>query len=77
MLPQFQDATVNYILSKGVPANKLNLGIPLYGRSFTLEDKDLTALGSPAIGQGEKGKFTREDGFKAYYEVILILISIF
>ena len=30
---------------------------------------DAHAIGSPTDGPGEKGKFTKEDGYLAYYEV--------
>nr|ANC95002.1 putative chitinase 3 [Lygus hesperus] len=63
------DATIKFILSKGVPPTKLNLGIPLYGRSLELVDENDNKLGSPATGQGVGGKATREDGYIAYNEI--------
>uniref|UniRef100_A0A0A9WN37 chitinase n=1 Tax=Lygus hesperus TaxID=30085 RepID=A0A0A9WN37_LYGHE len=65
------DTTIKYILAKGVPPNKVNMGIPLYGRSFTLENENENTLGSPATGQGKQGKATREDGQLAYNEICI------
>ena len=65
------DWTVNYYLQKGAPANKLILGIPTYGRSYTLTSADDTDLDAPADGPGEQGEATREKGYLAYYEVRL------
>lgn len=45
------------------------LGIPTYGRSYTLFNSESTDLGSPADGPGEQGEATREKGYLAYYEV--------
>ena len=35
MTKQFKDWAVDYWLKKGCPRNKLNLGIPFYGKKFT------------------------------------------
>lgn len=45
------------------------LGIPTYGRSYTLYNPDATEIGSPADGPGEQGDATREKGYLAYYEI--------
>lgn len=66
----FQDATVKHYLELGADRNKLVLGIPTYGRSYTLFNPDATDIGSPADGPGEQGDATREKGYLAYYEVI-------
>ena len=47
------------------------LGIPTYGRSYTLFNPDAVEIGSPADGPGEQGDATREKGYLAYYEVCL------
>ena len=49
--------------------NKIILGIPTYGRSFTLSNEDLNEVGSPASGPGDKGDGTNEAGYLAYYEI--------
>lgn len=65
----FQDYTVNYLMNKGASPEKIILGIPTYGRSYTLFNQDATELGSPADGPGAEGDATREKGYLAYYEV--------
>ncbi|XP_024222258.1 mucin-4 [Bombus impatiens] len=63
------DYTVNYLLKKGASPGKIILGIPTYGRSYTLFNEDATDLGSPADGPGVEGDATREKGYLAYYEI--------
>lgn len=45
------------------------LGMPTYGRSFTLDNPDAHGIGSNAIAPGIKGVATGEHGVLAYYEV--------
>nr|XP_008513463.1 PREDICTED: chitinase-3-like protein 2 [Equus przewalskii] len=64
---------VGYWLNKGMPAEKMVMGIPMYGWSFTLASAE-TALGAPATGPGAAGPgaagpITKSSGFLAYYEV--------
>uniref|UniRef100_A0A2I3M043 Chitotriosidase-1 n=1 Tax=Papio anubis TaxID=9555 RepID=A0A2I3M043_PAPAN len=63
------DAAVQMWLQKGTPASKLILGMPTYGRSFTLASPSDTRVGAPATGSGTPGPFTKEGGILAYYEV--------
>lgn len=61
---------MNYWVQKGAPRHKLNVGLPLYGRSFTLSDASKSGINAPARdGGGTAGKYTREKGYLAYYEV--------
>jgi len=53
----------------GAPAEKIVIGMPMYGRSFTLADLSKFDIGSPASGGGQAGAYTAEAGFMAYYEV--------
>jgi hypothetical protein len=49
------------------------IGMPTYGRSFTLVDPTKFDIGAPASGGGSPGKYTGEAGFMSYYEVIHVL----
>lgn len=53
----------------GADPNKLVLGIPTYGRSYTLFNPDANEIGAPADGPGDMGDATRENGYLAFYEV--------
>ncbi|XP_043855907.1 chitotriosidase-1 isoform X2 [Dromiciops gliroides] len=63
------DFAVNYWLEKGAPASKVILGMPTYGRSFTLSSPSDTGVGALASGAGTPGPFTKEGGLLAFYEV--------
>jgi chitinase len=62
------ETCVNYWLSEGAPAEKLNLGIPFYGRSYQLEKRNFTDVVSNATGPGRAGMFSNEAGYLAHYE---------
>ncbi|KAF6073178.1 chitinase 3 like 1 [Phyllostomus discolor] len=62
------DYAVGYMLRLGVPAKKLLMGIPAFGRSFTLASSE-TGVGAPSSGPGTPGRFTQEEGTLAYYEI--------
>jgi len=63
------DATIKFYVQNGASRNKLVLGIPTYGRSYTLANFDAYDIDSPATGPGEAGADTKEDGYLAYYEI--------
>lgn len=48
----FQNSLVKNWVKQGAPKHKLVLGVPLYGRSYRLQDKNFTAPGSLAVGPG-------------------------
>ncbi|XP_035672026.1 chitotriosidase-1-like [Branchiostoma floridae] len=69
-----QQAAVQVWRAGGAPAEKLNLGIALYGRSFTLSSGD-TGLRAPTSGGGTPAQYTQEAGYISYYEICTMLSS--
>jgi len=61
--------TVNYWINAGASPNKLVLGIPCYGQSFTLADPNNHGYNATSIGPGAPGNFTQAAGTLAYYEI--------
>ena len=59
---------VNYWIQNGLTASKINLGIPLYGRSWKLSS-GATNPPAPANGAGAPGPFTGEEGYLSYFEI--------
>ena len=53
----------------GAPKHKLVIGMPTYGRSFTLSNQNQAGVNAPASGGGKAGVYSREEGFLTYYEV--------
>ncbi|KAK0181138.1 hypothetical protein PV327_003445 [Microctonus hyperodae] len=62
-------AIVDYWLSQGCSKEKLILGVPFYGRSFTLENAESHGIGAPTQGPGRGGDYTREPGMLGYNEI--------
>ncbi|CAF1972404.1 unnamed protein product [Rotaria magnacalcarata] len=62
------DGLVKLWLSLGVPREKLLIGIPAYGRSFTLASRQ-KGLHAPVSGPGYPGRYTKTRGFLSYYEI--------
>lgn len=60
--------TVNYLLEAGLSSDRLMMGLPLYGKSFTLQDPSNHGLNAPASA-GTAGPYTRTAGTLAYYEI--------
>ena len=67
-----------YWIDKGFPANKIALGMATYGRAFCLKDANDNGLGAPknAWQQPHKGRYTREAGFLAYYEICKLGLTV-
>lgn len=63
------DHASNLWVRLGAPKEKLIIGMPTYGRSFTMTNTARYLVNDPASGGGQAGVYTREAGFLAYYEV--------
>ncbi|XP_014602332.1 PREDICTED: probable chitinase 3 [Polistes canadensis] len=69
-------SSLKYWIEKGAPSEKLMLGIPAYGQSFTLAEnaipltaKNSNFVPSKSSGPGKPGKFSKVPGFLSYYEI--------
>lgn len=69
------DYAVKYWLNKGMPASKLVMGIPFFGRSFTLKFSNQTTIGAPVEGPGREGFYTQHPGLLAYFEICDLMSS--
>ncbi|XP_076759553.1 chitinase-3-like protein 1 isoform X1 [Xylocopa sonorina] len=63
------NSAVRYWLSQGAPADKLIVGIPAYGRSFTLANSANNKVGAPTVSGGKAGPYTQETGTLGYNEI--------
>lgn len=63
------DYSVREWKKQGAPAQKIMVGMPMYGRSFTLKNVSMFDIGAEVMGGGRAGRYTKEEGFMAYYEV--------
>ncbi|CAL4104786.1 unnamed protein product, partial [Meganyctiphanes norvegica] len=60
--------SIHYWLSKGAPADKLVLGLPMYGRCWGLDDLDKHGIGAPGT-PGPSGPYSAERGILFYSEI--------
>lgn len=60
---------MNYYLQLGAPREKLIMGMPLYGQSWTLASNSENGLNAPTYGPGERGPYSGQGGMLSYYEV--------
>lgn len=70
---KFQEWAANYWHSLGAPKEKLVIGMPFYGRGFTLAKYTNSVIGSQTTAPSVAGAFTREGGFLAFFEICQLL----
>uniref|UniRef100_A0A1B6M3P7 GH18 domain-containing protein n=1 Tax=Graphocephala atropunctata TaxID=36148 RepID=A0A1B6M3P7_9HEMI len=62
--------SVKYMLQQGIEPRKLVLGLPMYGRTFLLQNESQgERLGAPSMSTAFSGPYTKEDGFMGYNEI--------
>ena len=61
--------TLNYLIKRGAKPEKTVLGVPLYGRAFSLENPHDNEMGARTGDTSFSGPYTREDGFMGYNEI--------
>ena len=64
-----KETTVQYLIEKGAPSNKLVLALPFFGRTFILDNPSRYDIGSLSKGNGFQGPYTRRNGTLGYNEV--------
>ncbi|KAM7285904.1 chitinase-3-like protein 1 [Ixodes scapularis] len=69
------ETSIENWISEGVDVSKLVLGMPLYGRTYTLEDPSEHGFNAPTSGPGKSGPFTKEAGMLGYNEICTLLSS--
>ena len=71
------DHASNLWVRLGAPREKLIIGMPTYGRSFTLSNEKRFGVNSPSTGGGKEGVYTKEAGSIAYFEVCTLVVTVF
>ncbi|XP_046650642.1 mast/stem cell growth factor receptor-related protein Kit-like isoform X2 [Daphnia pulicaria] len=68
--------TVKYLQKLGATPEKLVIGVPFFGRTFNLVDRNLHEIGFASNGSGFQGPYTTEDGLLGYNEICKELTKI-
>ncbi|XP_044744290.1 chitinase-like protein 3 [Coccinella septempunctata] len=63
------DASIRGWIARGADPQKISMGLPLYGRTFTLSNPSLNGVGAPASVGGKPGPYTQETGMLGYLEI--------
>ncbi|CAG2053751.1 unnamed protein product [Timema podura] len=70
------DSCIQGWLSAGAPAEKIIMGMGLFGISYNLVNADDRWIGSPANGPGAAGIYTEGEGSLGYMEVSLLTYNL-
>ncbi|XP_055681663.1 chitinase-3-like protein 1 [Lutzomyia longipalpis] len=63
------DSGVKYWLESGAPAEKLIVGVPVFGRGFKMLSEDQKTVGSPFLGPSDPGPYTDDPGLLGFNEL--------
>ncbi|XP_011156409.1 probable chitinase 2 [Solenopsis invicta] len=70
--------TIKYLLQQGAPAEKLVLGLAMYGRTFVLTTEPkinkINPIGLTSLDIGFKGPYTSQEGFMGFNEICEALV---
>ena len=69
-----QSWVVEEYLSRGLPAGQAIMGIPTYGRSYTLCNQNDNGVRACSLGAGQQGAITQSPGILAYNEVSVVYL---
>ncbi|GAB6026993.1 hypothetical protein CHUAL_013659 [Chamberlinius hualienensis] len=61
--------SINYLLGLDAPKDKIVMGMPVYGNTFTLANPNNNSLYAPASSPGQAGPYTGQPGFLGYNEI--------
>ena len=59
-----------------MPATKIMMGFPTYGRTYKLANPNQFGLHAPAVGHGDPGPIRKLRGVYSYQDVSMIYIWI-
>lgn len=60
---------INWWINQGAPRSKIIMGLPSYGRSFTLTNANQNGVNAFSSGPGIQGEYSGESGFLTFMEV--------
>ncbi|XP_055954951.1 chitinase-3-like protein 1 [Patella vulgata] len=63
------DYAARYWVEKGMPREKIVVGMPMYGNTYTLASRYNSGLGAPVTGGGTKRAYSGVSGTILYYEI--------
>lgn len=67
---------IDRILSQGCNRDKVIMGIPTYGRTYTLKDTNNNGVDAPVDGFGEPGPYTLSEGSLGFNEVEYLMTTV-